>query len=59
MIEDIYGRRPPVKQSGNDGEKKTINRVKHTESHRAYGKVTALKKRWVTANYTLTAKDPK
>ena len=31
------------------GENKTIDKVKHAESHGAHGKVTALKKRWVIA----------
>ena len=49
LIEDNHGRGPPVKILRTYGENKTIDRVKHAESHGAHEKVTGSKKRWVIA----------
>ena len=49
LIEDIHEEGPPMKKSRTYGENKTIDRLKHAESHGAHGKVTASKKRWVIA----------
>ena len=49
LSEDTHGRGPPVKKLRTYGENKTIDRVKHAESHGAHEKVTGSKKRWVIA----------